>query len=533
MLIIDNKVVGRNLQEQVLDNKQRIAEHYEIDRVLTHLDIRVIGTVDTYQDIQEQTPPPDGYQYGDAFAVGLEPPYDFYVYTRGPIDGSTEGKPYWMNIGQLAIVGPQGPAGESIVGPQGETTKWYVAASPLTGSFLEGEMLLTNGTNNTGNVYRYENNNWVLKSNIRGQTGLTGNQGPQGVKGEQGEQGEQGIQGIPGTGPRIIGELTSVDQLPSPQEQTRDDAYLINGELYMVVGDDSLQWQNFGTFPVVEATGTRVTVNGVSQTTWEANTKLDKPKNTSSYTVYIGLRPKTNEVILNPATTSPINTVSLASRKSNGCLEVNAPQIDKDACNKAYVDSKVENIVQYGQTSYLHPVIYVDEANLEGMGTRFLGYIANGIPTYNSIKELKGTVNDGSTGDTLINKDYLDDKLASSSSTPFMEKVFYHQFTYPSSDTTIPASTFTDGQYLFVIDISDGLQYNESNDFSLGAPFAAFQFDSAQYNAKTLRMLLLTVSGGNYKMEYFSYNNIDPVTATAQDLTIYGANSTLNIWKVR
>lgn len=106
MLIIDNQVVGRNLQEQVLDNKQKIAEHYEIDRVLTHLDIRVIGTVDTYQAIQEQTPPPGGYQYGDSFAVGLEPPYDFYVYTRAPIDGSTEGKPYWMNIGQLAIIGP-------------------------------------------------------------------------------------------------------------------------------------------------------------------------------------------------------------------------------------------------------------------------------------------------------------------------------------------------------------------------------------------------------------------------------------------
>ena len=395
-------------------------------------------------------------------------------------------------------------------------------------------MLLTNGESNIGNVYRYENNNWVLKSNIRGQTGLTGNQGPQGIRGEKGEQGEQGPKGNPGVGPRIIGELTSVEQLPSPQEQTRDDAYLINGELYMVVGDETLQWQNFGTFPVVESTGTRVTVNGATQTTWEANTKLDKPKNSSSYTVYIGLRPTTNEVVLNPSSISPINTVSLVLRKSNGCLEVNSPQADKDACNKAYVDGKVENIVQYGQTSYPYPVIYIDEALQEGMGTRFLGYIANGIPAYNSLKELKGTVSDSSTGDTLINKDYLDDKLAnSSSSTPFMEKVFYHQFTYPSSSTTIPASTFTDGQYLFVIDISDGIQYSEENNFYIEAPFAAFSFSSTNYNAKTLRLLLLTVSGNNYKMEYFSYNDINPVTATAQDLSISGANSTLNIWKVR
>ena len=89
-MFIINKDEYRNLQEQVLDNKNKIRAHWEVDRVLADFGIRVIGRVDTAADITEQPVPEGGYQFGDAYAVGPEDTnYDYYIYTR-PFAGETE-----------------------------------------------------------------------------------------------------------------------------------------------------------------------------------------------------------------------------------------------------------------------------------------------------------------------------------------------------------------------------------------------------------------------------------------------------------
>lgn len=97
----------RNLEEQVQKNKEDIARHWQIDRVLADFGIRVIGTADTYDYIKNIK----GMEYGDAYAIGAEPPYDFYIWTRADID-SGHPEDYWLNIGELSIIGPRGDKGE-------------------------------------------------------------------------------------------------------------------------------------------------------------------------------------------------------------------------------------------------------------------------------------------------------------------------------------------------------------------------------------------------------------------------------------
>ena len=70
------------------------------------LGIRVIGAIDAL-------PIPAGnYEYGDAYMVGTEPPYDMYIYTRP--DGKVHTEGYWFPIGKFPMPGPQGPKGDGL-----------------------------------------------------------------------------------------------------------------------------------------------------------------------------------------------------------------------------------------------------------------------------------------------------------------------------------------------------------------------------------------------------------------------------------
>ena len=71
------------------------------------LGIKVIGLVPTAEDIPEGT-----YEYGDAYEVGTEPPYDLYIYTRP--DGKVHTEGYWFPVGKFPMPGPQGPKGDGL-----------------------------------------------------------------------------------------------------------------------------------------------------------------------------------------------------------------------------------------------------------------------------------------------------------------------------------------------------------------------------------------------------------------------------------
>ena len=71
------------------------------------LGVRVVGVAATEADIPEGT-----YEYGDAYEVGTEPPYDLYIYTRP--DGNVHTEGYWFPIGKFPMPGPQGPKGDGL-----------------------------------------------------------------------------------------------------------------------------------------------------------------------------------------------------------------------------------------------------------------------------------------------------------------------------------------------------------------------------------------------------------------------------------
>lgn len=263
-MFIINKNEYRNLQEQVLKNQQDIAVHYAVDRVLADFGIRIIGRVDTPEDIVTQPIPAGGYQYGDAYAVGEEGTvYDYYIYTR-PFEGETEDQ--WFDIGSLTIAGPQGPQGEQ--GPQGATgasTKWiyskYVANLPsATSENLNlGDLALVSSGDILVLVEVDGTRKWGYTNiNIKGLKGDKGEKGDRGERGFQGFQGAKGDEGPRGLGIVILGRVQNAEVLSliSPDSVRRDGGYIVgegdNASLYVITGgtpnDPDLHWELLGPY---------------------------------------------------------------------------------------------------------------------------------------------------------------------------------------------------------------------------------------------------------------------------------------------
>lgn len=273
MITINGKEL-RNLEEQVQKNKEDIAAHYNIDRVLADFGIRIIGQVVDVEDL----PDPNTFvgDYGDAYAVGETTPYSFYIWTRADINA---GQPndYWFDVGPLAIVGPQGPQG-----PKGD----------------RGPKGLNGRT---------------------GEQGPQGEVGPQGPKGDKGEKGNTGPAGPAGPIVNIIGVITSVDELPSPESSQRDDAWLYTQDgityVYGITGrEPNLMWENLGVF----GGGTLVQYGSSYVQTFNANRLVTKDTSYSRKvygTTHLGA-----ETIweLKPNAASPLQ---IAFRTSNGNLE--------------------------------------------------------------------------------------------------------------------------------------------------------------------------------------------------------------------
>lgn len=422
----------RNLEEQVQKNKEDIANHYNIDRVLAEVGIKVIGQLPTLEDLEGKV----GYEYGDAYAIGTEPPYDFYIWTRADVD-SGHPEDYWFNIGQLAIVGPAGIAGPP--GPAGQDGKrgslWY---SPTAGDSPNvGDMLL----DQSGNVYRYISYNnglsfrWELQLNIKGPQGLRGETGPAGPAGPAGNPGQPGPKGDVGGFINIYGIVTSTDQLPNPDTlNNRTIAYLLGTnypyDLYIQVGDADgpVNWVNSGPLNV----STLVFVNGEAQNTWDADTKADvtyvdekidainetieqlpssltqkvdkflvpntNPYYDSNHFWMYGTGPNAASAINGPViyTNGTNNTYNvLASynivegqgftvvlRDSNGYIQANKisslsdPAYADEASNKRYVDTQVNQVWQNVQDRYL------DSSQVEQIVDNKLAQIPNAEENY-------------------------------------------------------------------------------------------------------------------------------------------------------
>ena len=245
-------VTLRNLEEQVLHNKEEIARHWNVDRVLADFGITVLGRVDT----KEELPADEGENWGYGYLVGTAEPYTVYVWTRPNLNVG-EPNAYWLDIGSISIVGPQGPQGEP--GPQGErgvgiTSIVQNANYTLTITYGDGLQFTT--------------------TSMRGATGPVG---PKGATGEPGEQGLRGPAGVPGpVGTlNIKGTLSNVGELPTASTAKIGDAYLV-GEIdaydfYVLVGTapENYEWVDMG----LAGGGTIITVDGSAVGTFDADTK--------------------------------------------------------------------------------------------------------------------------------------------------------------------------------------------------------------------------------------------------------------------
>lgn len=339
----DNKTSIRNIQEQVLENSRLINDILYVRKLLNEFGIKVVGKVETANDL----PNPQTYSgsYGDAYAVGTTTPYELYIFTR-PFEGDEF--PHWFNIGPFPVPGPQGEQGEQgEQGIQGNPGMPFLSGSgnPAISLITQDGQSYINAS--TGDVYKATLGNpsyWTRVGTIRGPQGVQGPQGPQGPVGPQGPQGIQGEEGPRGSVVNIIGNLTSVENLPSPQTQGFDfhNAYLVGSNpahLYIIEGNPNDQstwlWYDAGTF----TSGGEYTKVSDANGTYIANITADNTPAQGRVPVY----------------------------DASGNIKSGTPQNSTDVANKDYVDNASGKVYVYNgqlRDNTYYAGLYMDLYNL-------------------------------------------------------------------------------------------------------------------------------------------------------------------------
>lgn len=250
MLQFGNKEF-RNLEEQVEKNAQDIQDFKDANQTIAEFGIRVVGILASADEL-----PAQGENFGDAYLIGSQTPYDMRVWTRIVANNTAK----WVDLGAFPLQGPKGDKGDIgsiIYADSGEplnnptddyqfyintvTGYWYIPVPTATG--LE----------------------WSKHFTLKGEKGDRGEQGKQGVQGLTGPQGKTGPIGPAGPiGPKgdvgpafnVQGELASSSNLPTPTAAMQDKgyAYLIpdaqgTKHIWVIKGPESgpFQWVDVGT----------------------------------------------------------------------------------------------------------------------------------------------------------------------------------------------------------------------------------------------------------------------------------------------
>lgn len=258
MIKLDNGKVYRNLQEQVRKNQSDILDVTSLTNILG---IKVVGQVDK----ETELPNPSTYEgtYGDAYAVGTNNNYQYYVYTRPneAIDSN-----HWFNIGQIkGAKGEQGQAGKGIqsiieIGTDESKTTYqiqYTDGSTFSYEVYNGKQgeqgvrgsMIWYGTIPAPSLTRMydmlldENGSvWRVTKNGTSQVEYFTN-----IKGANGQDGKASVPY------QIVGILESASLLPEANKDNQQYAYLVGSEnnyaLYCIVGSDSngYIWANCGS----------------------------------------------------------------------------------------------------------------------------------------------------------------------------------------------------------------------------------------------------------------------------------------------
>lgn len=220
----------RNLEDQV----GYLTEAFKSGKLIDELGIKVLGVFSDLTTAKETIRPP--YEYGDAFEIGTQKPYNLYIYTRNIED--------FFDFGPFPAPGPKGDLGP--------TPSISINAS-VTNTTGSPEAIVTKTGTDEAPTFNFTFKN--IKGE-RGREGMQGIQGPRGYTGSRGPIGPQGAKGDKGdTAPafKLLGDLTSTSQLPTPTAalQAQGAAYTIPNaqgikHIWVIQGTDNLLWVDIG-----------------------------------------------------------------------------------------------------------------------------------------------------------------------------------------------------------------------------------------------------------------------------------------------
>ena len=250
MLQFGNKEF-RNLEEQVEKNAQDIEDFKNANQTIAEFGIYVVGVLASVDDL-----PAQGENFGDAYLIGSQPPYDMHVWTRDVAHNTAK----WVDLGSFPLKGDKGDKGDigSVIRVgSGEPLNNPTSANDFYINTVTGYWYNSVPTD-TGYA-------WYLGFTLKGEKGdrgLQGKQGVQGLTGPQGKTGPIGPTGLPGpkgdVGPafNVQGTLASSSNLPTPTAAMQDKgyAYLIpdtegTKHIWVIQGPEGgpFQWVDVGT----------------------------------------------------------------------------------------------------------------------------------------------------------------------------------------------------------------------------------------------------------------------------------------------
>lgn len=221
------------------------------NQTIAEFGITVVGILTNADQLPET-----GENYGDAYLIGTQTPYDMRVWTRDVANNTAK----WVDLGAFPLQGPKGDKGDIgsiITAGQGE---------PLNNPTSSYQYYINT---NTGYWYSSQSNPdgfmWIKSFTLKGEKGDRGLQGKQGVQGPKGEigsvgpigpMGPQGERGDVGPAFNVQGTVASTANLPVPTAALQDKgyAYLIpdaqgTKHIWVIQGPEGgpFQWVDVGT----------------------------------------------------------------------------------------------------------------------------------------------------------------------------------------------------------------------------------------------------------------------------------------------
>lgn len=233
-----------NALQAIERNKQDIQDFKDGNQTIAEFGITVVGILTDASQL-----PAQGDNYGDAYLIGTETPYDMQVWTRDVANNTAK----WVDLGSFPLQGPRGPKGDTgsyiYSGTTDPTFSPYrtndIYINSVTGYWF------VSAVDGDGNYV------WQKRFSLKGEKGDRGEQGKQGVQGLKGDtgatgpigpQGPKGDKGDTGSSFTIIGKVASTANLPDPSTVQSYQAYIVGNDTagydtYVVV--DGV-WTNLG-----------------------------------------------------------------------------------------------------------------------------------------------------------------------------------------------------------------------------------------------------------------------------------------------